>query len=94
MFKSARLRFLVLALLVAASHVALISHVTAHFQPALEQCELCVSQAHPLAAVPVAETVAYVPAAVVLDGPPPPARPHAAAPERPYSQRAPPTASR
>jgi hypothetical protein len=93
MFKSARLRFLVLALLVALSHVALISHVTAHFQPALEQCELCVSQAHPLAAVPVAETAAYCPSAAVMGWPEPATRPAAAGRERPYHQRAPPAAS-
>jgi hypothetical protein len=93
MCKSARLRFLVLALLVALSHVALISHVTAHFQPALEQCELCVSQAHPLAAVPVAETAAYCPSAAVMGWPEPATRPAAAGRERPYHQRAPPAAS-
>ena len=93
MLKSARLRFLVLALLVAMSHVVLISHVTAHFQPALGQCELCVSQAHPLAAVPIAATAAYCPSAAVMDWPEPAARPAAADRERPYYQRAPPTAS-
>ena len=53
MIAHARIRLLLLALMVAASHVALISHVAAHFQPQLEQCELCVSQAQPLAAVPI-----------------------------------------
>jgi hypothetical protein len=60
----ARWRYLLLALMVAASHVALMSHVAAHFQPALEQCELCVSQAQPLAAIPAAEhasSVEYAP---------------------------------
>jgi len=55
MISCARVRFLLLALMVAASHVALVSHVAAHFQPSLEQCELCVSQAQPLAAIPPAE---------------------------------------
>jgi len=55
MISCARVRFLLLALMVAASHVALVSHVAAHFQPSLEQCELCVSQAQPLAAIPSAE---------------------------------------
>ncbi len=62
----ARWRYLLLALMVAASHVALVSHVAAHFQPALEQCELCVSQAQPLAAIPAAEhasSVEYAPPA-------------------------------
>ena len=53
--KSVRFRYLLLALMVTASHVALVSHAAAHFQPSLEQCELCVSQAHPLAAIPTAE---------------------------------------
>jgi len=52
-----RLRLVLLAVMVTASHVALVSHVYAHFQPALEQCELCVSQAQPQAAVPAAEAV-------------------------------------
>jgi len=62
----ARWRYLLLALMVAASHVALMSHVAAHFQPALEQCELCVSQAQPLAAISAAEhasSVEYAPPA-------------------------------
>ena len=49
-----RFRYLVLAVLMAASHVALVSHVTAHFEPEWEECELCVSQAQPLAAIPMA----------------------------------------
>jgi len=57
MHRLARLRILLLALMVAVSHVALLSHAAGHFHPSLEQCELCVSQAHPLAAVPVAEVV-------------------------------------
>ena len=72
MFKAARLRLLLLCLMVTVSHVALISHVTAHFQPALEQCELCVSQAHPLAAVPAAEPAYFAIPAVALSYRPPP----------------------
>jgi len=45
MCKSARIRIAILALMLVVSHVALMSHVTAHFEPQLEQCELCVSQA-------------------------------------------------
>lgn len=41
-----------LALMLVVSHIALISHVTAHFEPQLEQCELCVSQAQLFSAVP------------------------------------------
>jgi hypothetical protein len=50
-----RFRFLALALMLAVSHVALVSHVTAHFEPQWEDCELCVSEAQPLAAIPAAE---------------------------------------
>jgi len=52
MRKSAPIRITILALLLAVSHVALISHVTAHFEPELEPCELCVSQAELLFAIP------------------------------------------
>jgi hypothetical protein len=93
MFKLARLRLLLLCLMVTVSHVALISHVTAHFQPALEQCELCVSQAHPLAAVPMAEPAVFSSCAVVASWPEPAAQPHAAIAARPYFQRAPPAPS-
>ncbi len=88
-----RLRYVLLAVMVTASHVALVSHVFAHFQPALEQCELCVSQAQPQAAVPVAEAVVDVvcqPAAAV---PPPLSLPHLPPIESPHRQRAPPAAS-
>jgi len=93
MVTSTRLRFLLLALMVAASHVVLISHVTAHFHPALEQCELCVSQAQPLAAIPAAESAPCAPmASMAVDAPPalPPARASIA---HPWFQRAPPAAS-
>ena len=93
MFKRSRLHLLLLSLMVTVSHVALISHVTAHFQPALEQCELCVSQAHPLAAIPVAEPVAFADFAFALNWPEPAARPRAAAAAHPYFQRAPPVPS-
>ena len=52
MCKSARTRIAILALMLVVSHVALMSHVTAHFEPELEQCELCVSQAQLLTAIP------------------------------------------
>jgi hypothetical protein len=55
MIKSARIRIAILALMLAVSHVALISHVTAHFEPGLDQCELCVSQAQLLTAIPAAD---------------------------------------
>jgi hypothetical protein len=93
MFKRSRCHLLMLALMVAVSHVALISHVTAHFRPALEQCELCVSQAHPLAAIPVAEPVTFLASAITLNWPEPAARPRAAAAAHPYFQRAPPVPS-
>lgn len=50
-------RIILLALMLAVSHVALVSHVTAHFSPDLELCELCVSQAQLQAAIPSAEHV-------------------------------------
>jgi hypothetical protein len=45
----------ILALMLLTSHVALISHVTAHFEPELEQCELCVSQGQLFNAIPMHE---------------------------------------
>jgi hypothetical protein len=93
MMQSARLRYLLLALMVAASHVVLVSHVAAHFQADLEQCELCVSQAQPLAAIPVAENppaAEYLPSAAL----PPSSRGapvHAV--DRSQRQRAPPAPS-
>lgn len=41
-----------LALMLVLTQVALASHMTAHFFPHLDECELCVSQAHPVAAIP------------------------------------------
>ena len=52
MRKSAGIRIAILALMLAISHVALISHMTAHLNPALERCELCVNQADLLPAIP------------------------------------------
>ena len=52
MHKSARIRIAILALMLVVSHVAPMSHVTAHFEPQLEQCELCVSQAQLFTAIP------------------------------------------
>lgn len=49
------MKLLILALMLVVSHVALIAHVTAHFSPDLEQCELCVSQAQLFTAIPAAE---------------------------------------
>lgn len=51
MRKPVAIRTALLALILVASHVALVSHVTAHFEPEMEQCELCVSQAQLLSAV-------------------------------------------
>ena len=55
MRKSAQIRIAILALMLVVSHVALLSHVTAHFEPGLGQCELCVSQAQLLTAIPPAD---------------------------------------
>jgi hypothetical protein len=93
MIKPAHCRPLLLALLVTVSHMALVSHVAAHFQPALEQCELCVSQAQPLAAIPAAEfdlSCAGESAPAIASRVP---APDCAAPEQPHRQRAPPAPS-
>ncbi len=42
---------MLLALMLAASHVALLSHAAGHFEPALEQCELCFGQSQLLSAI-------------------------------------------
>lgn len=93
MLTRARFRLLLLALMVAVSHVALVSHVTAHFQPNLDQCELCVSQAQPLAAIPTADQCAVLPLASIAARPAPPERPSRCERQRPYLQRAPPLPS-
>lgn len=93
MINGSRFRLLLLALMVTASHVALVSHAAAHFQPALEECELCVSQAQPLAAIPAAESdlpVAIEPARGTTSCVPAPRR---AALVHPHRQRAPPASS-
>jgi hypothetical protein len=56
----APMRIVLLALMLAVSHVALISHVTAHFSPQLEQCELCVSQAQLQSAIPCEHNVVSI----------------------------------
>jgi len=68
MRRIARLRIVVLALMLAASHVALMSHVTAHFAPNLDQCELCVSQAQLLSAIPSSEQLPGVDPGVITLG--------------------------
>ena len=88
-----RYRFALLAVMVAVSHVTLVSHVTAHFTPALDQCELCVSQAQPLAAIPTADQCAVLPLASIAARPTPPERPSRCERHRPYLQRAPPLPS-
>ena len=55
MRKSARIRIAILALMLVVSNVALLSHVTAHFEPGPGQCELCVSQAQLLTAISSAD---------------------------------------
>ena len=87
------IRPVLLAVMVAVSHLALVSHVTAHFEPALEECELCVSQAQPLAAIPVADSSASVPPASITAGPAPSIRAVGALSPVPYLQRAPPPTS-
>ena len=82
-----------LAFLVAVSHVALVSHVTAHFAPALEQCELCVSQAQPLAAIPALEPGVAVPQDSAAPHPTSGAAIAGLSSPSPYLQRAPPPPS-
>jgi len=55
MCRIARLRVVALALMLVASQAALACHTAAHFSPDLEKCELCVSHAQLLTAVPVAD---------------------------------------
>jgi hypothetical protein len=93
MVPSTRFRVLLLAFMVAVGHVALVSHVTAHFHPDLEQCELCVSQAHPLAAIPAAETQACAECGPAAGLPPLVTRPSVATVAHPHQQRAPPVLS-
>jgi len=54
------MRIVLLALMLAVSHVALMSHVTAHFSPQLEQCELCVSQAQLQSAIPCQDNLVSI----------------------------------
>jgi len=89
----ARLKYLLLAVMVATSHVALVSHVLAHFQPAVDECELCVSQAQPQAAVPAAEAVIDLLSVPVVALPPALPLPHIAFFDSSHCQRAPPPAS-
>jgi hypothetical protein len=93
MRQRAPLHLLLLILTLTVSQVALVNHVTAHVQPALEQCELCVSQAHPLAAVPPAEPAVFPVCTVAPGWSEPAERPRAAFTARPYFQRAPPIPS-
>ena len=93
MVTEARFRLLLLAFMVAVGHVALVSHVTAHFQPNLEQCELCVSQAHPLAAIPMAESQACTECGPAAGFPPLETRASVVAVAHQYQQRAPPAPS-
>lgn len=83
-------RLVLLAFLVAVSHVALLSHVTAHFEPALEQCELCVSQAQPLAAIPASGPWIDAPPVAAASWPLPRAPRTGHPSPTPYLQRAPP----
>ena len=55
MTRIARYRLLALVFMLVVSNLALVGHVTAHFQPQWAECELCVNQAQPLAAIPSAE---------------------------------------
>ena len=93
MRKSARIRIAILALMLVASHVALMSHVTAHFEPQLEQCELCVSQAQLLTAIPSSDHGAPVDQGITVSHFDTPQRVISASHYRAYHQRAPPIPS-
>ena len=93
MINRVRLRLVVLALMVVVSHVALVSHVTAHFEPALEHCELCVSQPQPLAAIPANTPCVIPPSTAAVRLPAPDMCPLGTACAAPFLQRAPPPAS-
>jgi hypothetical protein len=87
------IRPVLLAFMVAVGHLALVSHVTAHFEPALEECELCVSQAQPLAAIPAVGPSAAVPPVSAALVPAPPMGAVGRVFHVPYLQRAPPPTS-
>lgn len=85
-----RYRPALLALMLLLTQVAVASHLTAHFHPQIDHCPLCVSQAHPMAAIPpsqpVLQAVDEAQQALFIVPPPPPAQ----SVDRAYYQRAPP----
>jgi len=88
-----RFRITLLALMLAISHAALIAHVTAHFAPDLEQCQLCVSQAQMSSAIPASDLGCPVDAGLVA---PCFSEVYSAvclSVEKPFHQRAPPLSS-
>jgi hypothetical protein len=93
MIKSARIKIAILSLMLAVSHVALISHVTAHFEPGLDECELCVSQAQLLTAIPATDHSICMDLQVVVSQFAPPGYTITTADGFAYRQRAPPPAS-
>jgi len=88
-----RYRPALLALMLLLTQVAVASHLTAHFHPQLDQCPLCVSQAHPMAAIPPSQPILQAlgeaqQALFVV-----PLSPQAQSEDRAYHQRAPPVPS-
>jgi hypothetical protein len=51
---------LALVFMLVVSNLALVSHVTAHFQPQWAECELCVNHFQPVAALPSADHAIHV----------------------------------
>jgi hypothetical protein len=87
-----RMRFLILAVLLAASQVVLVGHLAAHAQPVVEHCALCATHAQPHAAVPVSDAPLPI-VAVDVYWSQPASTPVNPVPRRHYHQRAPPAAS-
>ena len=93
MHRLRKYRVAALALMLVLSQVALAAHITAHFHPQLDECELCVSQAHPMAAIPPSQPLPPVAAHEQQTVFSVPAAPDGAWTPRAYHQRAPPRPS-
>ena len=93
MKRSRRFRIVLLALMLAVSHVALLSHAAGHFEPALEQCELCFGQSQLLSAIPSCHHDFFVDPGLDRPADQPPGANFSGRHEPAYHQRAPPAPS-